>query len=97
MEKGTSAMGVVSLVPKEKNGAERVVVLRERRITSSEHCPTCDSRRKTWVRALGWICTICFEHCKAQAERLIEVGSGVSRLRQAYERAIHSYKETVGA
>jgi len=82
---------------REKSGTERVVVMRERRITSSEHCPTCDSRRKTWVQNLGWVCTVCFERCKARAEQLVDVGAGVSRLRQAYEHAIHSYKETAGA
>lgn len=90
-------MGVISLLPKEKKGAERVVVLREWRITSSEHCPACDSRRKTWVSDLGWVCTVCFERCKAQAEQVVEVGSGVAHFRQVYERAIHSYKETASA
>jgi len=87
-------MTIESPAREEKYDTERVVVLRERRITSAEHCPKCDSRRKTWVSSLGWVCTICFEHCKATAEQLIEVGTGVSRLRQAYELAIHSYKET---
>ena len=90
-------MAAVSFVLEEKYNPERVVVLRERRITSSEHCPTCDSRRKTWVSLLGWVCTVCFERCKAEAEQLVEVGSGVSRMRQAYELAIHSYKEEVSA
>jgi hypothetical protein len=49
------------------------------------------------VSNLGWVCTICFERCKAAAEQLIEVGNGVSRMRQAYELAIHSYKEVVSA
>ena len=79
----------------ETSGVERVVIMRERRITSAEHCSTCDSRRKTWAPDLGWVCTVCFERCKARAEQVVEVGSGVSRLRQAYENAIHSYKEQV--
>ncbi|MGE0684942.1 MAG: hypothetical protein AB7P69_29025 [Candidatus Binatia bacterium] len=90
-------MAAVSFVSEEKYNSERVVVLRERRITSSEHCPTCDSRRKTWTSILGWVCTLCFERCKAEAEQLIEVGSGASRIRQAYELAIHSYKEIISA
>ena len=88
-------MGAIARLREEKYGVERVVVLWERRITSSEHCSTCDSRRKTWVISLGWACTICFERCKAEAEQFVEVGSGVARMRQAYERAIHSYKEMV--
>lgn len=90
-------MVAVSLLQEEKYDPARVVVLRERRITSSEHCPVCDSRRKTWVSTLGWVCTICFERCKAEAEQLIEVGHGAARMRQAYELAIHSYKEVVSA
>lgn len=90
-------MAAVSFVVEEKYNPARVVILRERRITSSEHCLTCDSRRKTWVSILGWVCTVCFERCKAEAEQLVEVGSGVSRMRQAYTRAIHSYKEELNA
>jgi ribosomal protein L37AE/L43A len=88
-------MAAVSFVSERPCNPERVVVLRERRITSSEHCPTCDSRRKTWVSALGWVCTLCFERCKAEAEQLVEVGHGAARMRQAYELAIHAYREVL--
>lgn len=70
-----------------------VLVFRERRITSSEHCPTCDSRRKSWVDSLGWVCTACFERYQEVAEQVVDVGSGVARMRQAYELAIHSYQQ----
>jgi len=90
-------MEILNQLQKGTSVSERVVSMRERRITSYKRCPTCDSRRMTWVPDLGWVCTVCFERCKAQAEQLIDVGSGVARLRQAYERAIHSYKETASA
>ena len=73
---------------------ERVPVIGEWRISTSDQCPHCGSRRKTLVVSLGWICTTCFDHCKEEAEKLVEVGSGVSHLRQAYQLAINSYRET---
>jgi len=42
---------------------------------------------------LRGVCTTCFERCKAETEPLVAVSSGVSRMRQAYELAIYSYKE----
>ena len=76
---------------KEKTDPERILVLQERRTSSHTPCATCRSRRKTWQRSLGWVCTVCFDQCKETAEQLIEVGSGVSRMRHAYELAVLSY------
>jgi hypothetical protein len=76
---------------KEKTDPERVLVLRERRTSSHTPCAACGSRRKTWQSSLGWVCTVCFDQCKETAEQLIEVGSGVSRMRHAYELAVLSY------
>jgi ribosomal protein L37AE/L43A len=90
-------MNAVGMLKEDKGGPERVVVICERRITSAEHCPKCDSRRKTRVNNLGWVCTVCFERCKATAEQLVEIGNGVSRIRQAYDLAVHSYKEVQAA
>ncbi len=80
----------MSLTEKPKTG--KSVVLCERRMSSHEHCPTCGSRRKTRVADLGWICTSCFDQCKEAAELVVEAGRGVTRLRQAYELAICSYR-----
>ena len=70
----------------------RMLVISERRCSSQTPCSTCGSRRKTWLRRLGWVCTGCFDQCKETAEQCIEVGSGVARMRQAYARAILSYQ-----
>jgi hypothetical protein len=74
-----------------------ILVFRERRITGAAACPTCHSRRQSWVSRLGWVCTACFERYKAGAERLVEVGQGVTRLRQAYELAIAAYQQARAA
>jgi ribosomal protein L37AE/L43A len=85
-------MEAVAMSLTEKAKAGKAVVLCERRTSSHEHCPACGSRRKTWVADLGWICTSCFDQCKEAAELVVEAGSGVTRLRQAYELAICSYR-----
>jgi predicted amidophosphoribosyltransferase len=84
-------MEAIPLRQREKPAPERVLVIGERRCSSPPSCSTCGSRRKTWLRSLGWVCTGCFDQCKEAAEQCIEVGSGVARMRQAYERAILSY------
>jgi hypothetical protein len=81
---------------KEKAASERVLVIGEKRRSSQTHCSMCGSRRTTWLDRLGWVCTVCFDRCKETAEQLIEVGSGVSRMRQAYELAIRSYQVAYG-
>jgi len=85
-------MRTTAALKEETPRSAGVLVFCERRITSSNHCPTCNSRRKTWVSNLGWVCTACFERYKQAAEQLIEVGQGVARLRHAYELAIHAYQ-----
>jgi len=90
-EKGASKMEAIHIRKHEKTEPERVLAIGERRRSSSTHCSICGSRRKTWLRSLGWVCTVCFDQCKETAEKFIEVGSGVTRMRQAYERAILSY------
>ena len=85
-------MAVIPLRPREKRAPARVLVIGESRRSSPPPCSTCGSRRKTWLRRLGWVCTGCFDQCKATAEHCIEVGSGVARMRQAYARAILSYQ-----
>lgn len=85
-------MEAVAMSLTEKPKAGKSVVLCERRMSSHEHCPACGSRRKTRVADLGWICTSCFDQCKEAAELVVEAGSGVTRLRQAYELAICSYR-----
>jgi hypothetical protein len=74
----------------------RIPVVSEFRIATAEPCLQCGLRRKTLVASLGWICTSCFDHCKEEAEKLLEVGSGVAHIRQAYELAISSYREAHG-
>src|SRR5262245_56985478 len=69
-----------------------VLVFRERRSTAAARCPTCNSRRQSWVSSLGWVCTACFERYKEGAEHLVKVGEGVTRMRQAYELAIEAYQ-----
>jgi len=85
-------MEAISLRQRETTAPERVLVIGERRRSSPPSCSTCGSRRKTWLKSLGWVYTGCFDQCKETAEQCIEVGSGVARLRQAYERAILSYQ-----
>jgi ribosomal protein L37AE/L43A len=85
-------MEIANAVKLEKPRTEKAVVLWERRTSSHEHCSECGSRRRTWVDSLGWICTSCFDQCKEDAELLVEAGNGVTRLRQAYELAICSYR-----
>jgi predicted amidophosphoribosyltransferase len=84
-------MEAIPLRKREKTEPERVLVIGESRRSSPPSCSTCGSRRKTWLRSLGWVCTACFDQCKETAEQCIEVGSGAARMRQAYERAILSY------
>src|SRR5258706_6854558 len=74
-----------------QDSTTRVLVIGERRRSFPTHCSTCGSRRKTWLRSLGWVCTVCFEQCKERAEQCLEVGNGVARLHHAYEQAILSY------
>ena len=90
-------MEAIGAQNREGKKHERVPVIGERRISTSDQCPHCGSRRKTLVVGLGWICTTCFDHCKEEAEKLVEVGSGVSHMRQAYQLAICSYRETHGS
>jgi predicted amidophosphoribosyltransferase len=85
-------MEAIPLRQREKPAPARVLVIGERRRSFPPSCSTCGSRRKTWLRSLGWVCTGCFDQCKATAEECIEVGSGVARMRQAYARAILSYQ-----
>ena len=100
MEKATieqkegTTMAAIGAQKSEEKKHERVPVIGEWRISTSDQCPHCGSRRKTLVASLGWICTTCFDHCKEEAEKLVEVGSGVSHMRQAYQLAICSYRET---
>src|SRR5215470_17505446 len=91
MKKGAAAMTASDTRKKERTDPARIVVLRERRTSSRTPCAACGSRRKTWQSSLGWVCTSCFDKCKETAEQLIEVGSGVSRMRHAYELAVLSY------
>lgn len=84
-------MEAIPLRKREKTALERVLVIGENRRSSPPSCSTCGSRRKTWLRSFGWVCIAYFDQCKETAEQGLEVGSGVARLRQAYERAILSY------
>jgi ribosomal protein L37AE/L43A len=85
-------MEAIPLRQRETTAPARVLVFGESRRSFPTSCATCGSRRKTRLRSLGWVCTGCFDQCKATAEECIEVGSGVARLRQAYARAILSYQ-----
>jgi hypothetical protein len=87
-------MEAVSVQKQDNKKHERIPVIGEWRISTSDQCPHCGSRRKTLVNGLGWICTTCFDQCKEEAEKVVEVGSGVSQMRQAYQLAISSYRET---
>jgi hypothetical protein len=84
-------MEAFPLRQREQTAPERRLVIGERRRSSPTSCSTCGSRRKTWLRSFGWGCTACFDQCKETAEQCLEVGHGVARMRQAYERAILSY------
>jgi hypothetical protein len=84
-------MDAIPLRPRETTAPEPVFVIGESRRSFPPSCSTCGSRRKTWLRRLGWGCTGCFDQWKETAEQCIDVGSGVARMRQAYERAILSY------
>ena len=85
-------MEAIPIRTREKLQPDHVLVIGERRRSFPTPCFTCGSRRKTWLRSLGWVCTACFDQCKETAEQGLEVGSGVARLCQAYERAILSYR-----
>lgn len=84
-------MEAIPFCTRTTTAPERVLVMGESRRSSLPSCSTCGSRRKTWLRSLGWVCTACFDQCKEIAEQCLEVGSGVTRLRHAYEQAILSY------
>jgi hypothetical protein len=84
-------MDAIPLRQRETTAPKRVLVIGESRCSFPTSCSTCGSRRKTWLRSLGWVCTGCFDQCKEAAEQCIDVGSGIARMRQAYERAILSY------
>jgi ribosomal protein L37AE/L43A len=81
-------MEAIHIRKREKTEPARVLVISESRRSSQTPCSTCGSRRKTWLSSLGWVCTACFDQCKETAEQGIEVGSGVARMRQAYDRAM---------
>jgi hypothetical protein len=85
-------MEAIPLRTHEKMAPEWVLVIGESRCSSPPPCSTCGSRRKTWLRSLGWVCTACFDQCKERAEQCLEVGSGAARMHQAYARAIVSYQ-----
>jgi hypothetical protein len=84
-------MEAIPIRTREKLHPDHVLVIGERRRSFPTPCSTCGSRRKTWLRKLGWVCTACFDQCKERAEQFIDAGSGVARLRQAYNQAILSY------
>ena len=86
-------MQITSVVKKVEQHLTRVPVLGELRISTSTHCSRCQSRRKTLVASLGWICTTCFDRCKEEAEKLVVEGSAVQRIPAAYERAVRSYSD----
>jgi hypothetical protein len=87
------AMRATSAVKTVEPQLTRVPVMGELRRSTSEPCSRCRSRRKTLVASLGWICTPCFDQCKEEAEKLIGERHAVSRIPEAYKRAIHSYSE----
>jgi ribosomal protein L37AE/L43A len=86
-------MRVISAVKKVEHHLTRVPVIGELRISTSYQCSRCGSRRKTLVASLGWICTVCFDRCKAEAEKLVGERNAVYRIPEAYKRAIRSYSE----
>jgi hypothetical protein len=86
-------MGVTSVVKKVEQYLTCVPVVGELRISTSQQCSRCGSRRKTLVASLGWICTICFDRCKEEAEKLVVERNALYRIPEAYKRAIRSYSE----
>jgi hypothetical protein len=92
--KGGRRVDTTAMENTQEKKPTRIPVISEFRIATAEPCLHCGSRRKTLVASLGWICTGCFDHCKEEAEKLLEVGSGVVHIRQAYELAICSYRES---
>jgi ribosomal protein L37AE/L43A len=86
-------MRLTSAVKKVEQHLLRVPVVGELRISTSDQCSRCRSRRKTLVASLGWICTTCFDRCKEKAEKLVVERNAVHRIPEAYERAILSYSK----
>ena len=86
-------MRVTSAVKKVEQHLTRVPVIGELRISTSNPCSRCGSRRKTLVVSLGWICTACFDRHKEEAEKLIVERNAMYRIPEAYKRAIRSYSE----
>jgi hypothetical protein len=87
------AMRVHSVAKKIEQHSTRIPVVCELRISTTEQCARCRSRRKTLVASLGWICTSCFDRCKEEAEKLSVERNAVQRIPEAYARAIRSYSE----
>ena len=87
------AMRAISVVEKNEQHLRRVSVVGELRISTSDQCSRCGSRRKTLVISLGWICTACFDQCKEEAEKLVVARNARYRIPEAYERAIYSYSK----
>ncbi len=86
-------MRLTSAVKTVDQHRTRIPVVGELRISTSDHCSRCRSRRKTLVASLGWICTACFDRCKEEAEKLSVERSAVHRIPEAYEQAIRFYSE----
>jgi hypothetical protein len=86
-------MRLTSAVKTVEQHATRIPVVCELRMSTTEQCSRCRSRRKTLVARLGWICTPCFDRCKEEAEKLIVERNAVQRIPEAYARAIHFYSE----
>ncbi len=95
MEKGRVTR-ITSTVTEVEQRITRVPVIGELRIFTPDQCPRCQSRRKTLVMSLGWICTRCFDQCKEEAERLVVERNAVRRIPEAYKRAIRVYSEMSG-
>jgi len=87
------AMRLTSAGKKIEQHATRIPVVCELRMFTTEQCSRCQSRRKALVASLGWICTMCFDRCKEEAEKLVVERNAVQRIPAAYERAIRSYSE----
>ena len=92
MERGRT-MRAISTTKKGEQHLRRVPVVGELRISTSDQCSRCGSRRKTLVMSLGWICTACFDQCKEEAEKLVVARNARYRIPEAYERAINSYSK----
>ena len=84
-------METIPLRTREQMAPQRVLVIGESRRSSPPPCSTCGAG-ETWLRRVGWVCTACFDQRKETADRVIEVGSGAARMRQAYARAIVAYQ-----